>query len=198
MFIAARPIVLASGSPRRRDFFDSLGIAYEIDPAGVAEPAPESGEAPADYAERMARLKAFDVAGRRSEAVVVGADSIVTLDGLILGKPRDAEDAVRMLKLLRGRTHQVVTGCCLVHPEATPMVFHAATNVRMSAFSDEVAHAYAATGEPLDKAGAYAVQGRAACLVEHVEGSYTNVVGLPLARVLEVLVYWGVIVPRQG
>ena len=196
MFQATKKIVLASGSPRRRDFMDSLGIDYDIQPSLAEEPAPETDEAPAAYAERMAALKARETAGRFPDAVIIGADSVVAVGEHILGKPTDAADAVRMLMLLSGRTHQVVTGVCIVFPGAAPgeKVFHAATNVTMTPFPEETARAYAATGEPLDKAGAYAIQGRAACLVSHVEGSYTNVVGLPLAMTLGALVDWGIVV----
>ncbi len=198
MFQAVKRIILASGSPRRRDFMDGLGVAYEVRPSRAEEPAPEAGEGPAPYAERMAVMKAREVAGRFPGAVIIGADSVVAVGEHILGKPADEADAVRMLMLLSGKTHQVITGVCLIGCSGEEKVFSASTDVTMTPFPETVAKAYAATGEPLDKAGAYAIQGRAACLVSHVEGSYTNVVGLPLARVLEVLVSWGVIVPRQG
>lgn len=179
---------------------DSLGIDYEVKPSLAEEPAPEMDEDPAAYAERMAVMKAREVAERYPDAVIIGADSVVAIDEHILGKPEDESDAVRMLMLLSGRTHQVITGVCLIFPGDAPGedIFHAATNVTMTPFPEKTAMAYAATGEPLDKAGAYAIQGRAACLVSHVEGSYTNVVGLPLARVLEVLLSWGVVVPKEG
>lgn len=200
MFQATKKIILASGSPRRRDFMDSLGIDYEVNPSPAEEPAPEAGEGSSTYAERMATMKAREVAGRFPDAVVIGADSVVAIGEHILGKPTDPADAVRMLMLLSGQTHQVITGVCMILPgaESREKVFHATTDVTMTPFPETTARAYAATAEPLDKAGAYAIQGRAACLVSHVAGSYTNVVGLPLARVLEVLVSWGVIVPRQG
>jgi len=200
MFQATKKIILASGSPRRRDFMDSLGIEYEVQPSLAEEPAPEAGEKSVAYAERMATMKAREVAGRFPGAVVIGADSVVAVGEHILGKPANPEDAVRMLMLLSGQTHQVITGVCMILPGDAPAekVFSAATNVTMTPFPETVARAYAATTEPLDKAGAYAIQGRAACLVSHVEGSYTNVVGLPLARVLEVLLSWGVVVPMKA
>jgi septum formation protein len=138
--------------------------------------------------------------------VVLGADTVVVApDGRILGKPEDEAGAREMLRLLCGgerRTHRVVTGCCLFLPQDVEGArrreeFWAETEVTMGAQPEPVIAAYAATGEPLDKAGAYAIQGRGAFLVEHVCGSYTNVVGLPLARVLEVLVSWGVVIPGQ-
>jgi septum formation protein len=145
----------------------------------------------------MAEMKGREVAERHPDYVVIAADTVVALEGILLGKPDNDEDAMRMLQLLSGRTHQVVTGCCLLLPGGESAVFHARTDVRMRTAAREELAAYVATGEPADKAGAYAIQGIGAFLVEHVHGSYTNVVGLPLARVLEVLLKWGILVPRE-
>jgi septum formation protein len=191
-------LVLASGSPRRRDFFDSLGLRYIVDVSTAEEPPAHPTERPEEYARRMAGMKAREVARRHPGATVLAADTVVALDDLILGKPTDEQDALRMLTLLAGHTHQVVTGCYLLREGKEERVFHAVTDVRMRQATQEELRAYVATGEPADKAGAYAIQGIGSFLVEHVHGSYTNVVGLPLARVLEVLLSWGVIVPRQG
>ncbi len=191
-------IVLASGSPRRREMLAGLGIRFRVEPSLAEEPAPLPGEEPEDYALRMAGMKAAEVAARFPQSVVLAADTVVAIDHHVLGKPVDAADALRMLSLLAGRTHLVVTGCALYVPGREPHHFAAHTDVTMLDPGPEALAAYAATGEPDDKAGAYAIQGQGAFLVRHVEGSYTNVVGLPLARVLEVLLSWGVVVPKDG
>jgi septum formation protein len=185
MFKTTQPIILASASPRRRELLSLLGIAFEIVVSPAEEPAPDTGEDPAFYAARMARLKAAAVAGLHPEAVVIGADSVVAVGDVILGKPVDAAEAERMLGLLAGRTHRVITGCAIFAPHREPDVFTVATEVTMTAIPEPVIAAYVATGEPMDKAGAYAIQGQAAGFVAAINGSYTNVVGLPLAEVLE-------------
>lgn len=197
MYRTLVPLVLASASPRRRELLGLAGLDFEIVPSQAAEPPPRPGEAPRCFATRLARLKAVDVAALRPGAAVLGADSIVVVDGRILGKPADPDDAARMLGLLSGRTHEVVTGCCLVLPDATEKVLAVATRVTMSPLSPELIRAYVATSEPLDKAGAYAIQGHAAAFVTTIEGSYTNVVGLPLAEVVEAFWTWGVIAPAS-
>jgi len=160
MFQAQKRLILASGSPRRRDFMDGLGVAYEVRPSLAEEPRPENGESPASYAERMAVMKAREVAGRFPGAIIIGADSVVAIEEHILGKPTDEADAVRMLMLLSGKTHQVITGVCLIGDTGEEKTFSAATDVTMTPFPEAVAKAYAATGEPLDKAGAYAIHGQ--------------------------------------
>jgi len=197
-FRSVLPLVLASGSPRRRELLASLGIDFLIDSGNGDEPRPESGEAPAAYAMRASRAKARQVAERHPKAVILAADTIVILGDDILGKPEDDADALAMLTRLSGRTHQVVTGCCLLTPNGGEECFAVSSDVTMRRSSREELLAYAATGEPRDKAGAYAIQGLGGFLVRRVEGSYTNVVGLPLARVLEVLLSWGVVLPREG
>ena len=187
MYIAHFPIVLASTSPRRRELLGLTGLAFEIVPSPAEEPAPDAGEAPAFYAARMARLKAAAVAATRADAVVIGADSIVAVGEVILGKPASAADARRMLGLLSGRTHQVVTGCALFAPGREPEIFTVTTDVTMTPLSEPIIAAYVATGEPMDKAGAYAIQGQAAPFVSGIRGSYTNVVGLPLAELRSAL-----------
>lgn len=191
IYTAKRPLVLASASPRRRELLGSLGIDFTIRPSDLDEPARLPGQRPVDYALAMAALKARDVAlairQESLEALVLGADTIVVLGDDVLGKPRDDAEALDMLTRLSGVEHQVVTGCCLMAPNGEERLFHAATRVRMRRSSQAELAAYVATGEPRDKAGAYAIQGKAACLVEWVEGSYTNVVGLPLAKTLETL-----------
>lgn len=197
-FRTLAPLVLASASPRRQELLASLGLAFVIDSGNGEEPRPEPGETPEDYALRAAQAKARQVAKNHAGAVVLAADTIVVLDQDILGKPRDVADACAMLARLSGRIHQVVTGCCLIRPQDGERCFAVSSDVTMRRSTRAELAAYAATGEPLDKAGAYAIQGLGGFLVRRVEGSYTNVVGLPLSRVLEALLEWGVIVPRQG
>ena len=180
-------IILASTSPRRRELLALAGVPFTVIPSPAEEPAPDVNEFPAAYAARMARLKAAAVAGDHPEAVVIGADSVVAVETTILGKPRDAADAMRMLGLLSGRTHQVVTGCALFGPGPEPTIFTVSTDVSVTTLSEAAIAAYVATGEPMDKAGAYAIQGKAAAFVTVINGSYTNVVGLPLAEVVACL-----------
>jgi septum formation protein len=180
-----RRLILASASPRRKEILAALGFAFETRPAEVEERV-GPGESAFDAAERLAREKAAVVAGAEPDALVVAADTLVVLDGEALGKPRDRAEAETMLRRLRGRRHQVVTGVavasdggCVSGRETTTVVF--------APMSDAEVRAYAATGEPDDKAGAYAVQGIGGLFVERVEGSPSNVVGLPvrlLARLL--------------
>lgn len=193
-------LVLASASPRRRDLLTEAGLVFTVCPSRAAEPDPAPGEGPEAYVERLARLKASEVFATHPDCVVLGADTSVVLDradgeARILGKPTDAAEALEMLRALSGVTHRVLTGVALLGP-GREAVFTVATEVEMAAWPEAMLSAYAATGESLDKAGAYGIQGRGAFLVTAIRGSYTNVVGLPLAMVLEVLVEWGVIVPR--
>lgn len=192
---ALRSLVLASASPRRSELLGLAGLEFEILP-GAAEPLPEQGEPPAEYACRAALAKALDALARRPEAVMLAADTIVVLGDRILGKPRDAADALRTLQELAGRTHEVVTGCAICAPGRKPEVFGVSTLVTMTPAPVAALAAYVATGEPMDKAGSYAIQGKGGFLVQRIEGSYSNVVGLPVAEVLEALEAWGVIVPR--
>jgi septum formation protein len=180
-------LVLASASPRRRELLTQAGYAFEVRPAHIPED-PRPGEDPAAYVMRLAREKA-EAAYREladASATVLGADTTVTLDGLILGKPSDAADAARMLRLLSGRTHRVITGVALVTAERTEVAAEV-TAVRFLALSDEEIAEYVATGEPMDKAGAYGIQGQAARWIPRVEGCYFNVVGLPIALVATML-----------
>ncbi len=196
------PIVLASGSPRRRELLTALGLEFEVCPSNAPEPPPAPGERPEDYARRMARVKTMEVAVLYPESVVLGADTIVVRADVsgpeaVLGKPADDADALAMLASLSGKEHMVVTGCCLALPgKSIPVVQAVSTRVRMRQSSEGELSAYIATGEPHDKAGAYAIQGLGAFLVESVQGSYTNVVGLPVAEVVELLLAAGVIAAR--
>ena len=174
-------LVLASASPRRQELLRNAGIAFEVHPADIAEDS-LPGEAAKNCAERLAREKALTVARQRPHDVVLGADTVVVIDGQLLGKPSDAADAARMLRLLSGRSHCVITGVALVTAEAVEVAAEA-TAVRFLTLSSEEIDAYVATGEPMDKAGAYAIQGRAARWIPRIEGDYFNVVGLPIALV---------------
>lgn len=194
-FRALLPLVLASGSPRRREFLHSLGLSFEVYANGAAEPDPLPGEPPADYACRAASAKAASVAALRPGGVVIAADTVVALHGEIMGKPRDRADAVRMLSRLAGHTHEVVSACCVALPDGTRETFHAATRVTMWDAPPAALAAYAATGEPDDKAGAYGIQGVGAFLVESIDGSWSNVVGLPVAELVRLLLRHGIIEP---
>lgn len=195
MAVTHTNLILASASPRRRELLALAGVPFDIVVSPAQEPDPDVNEHPAAYAARMARLKAAAVADTHPDAVVLGADSVVAVGETILGKPANADDALRMLRLLSGRSHQVVTGCALFAPGREPEIFTVATDVTMGMVSEDRLTAYVATGEPMDKAGAYAIQGGAAAFVTTICGSYTNVVGLPLAEVVKILSAWGVAVP---
>lgn len=174
-------LVLASGSPRRREFLSLLGLRFAVRPPEVDE-TPLPGEAPRRYVERLAAAKARAAAG--DGEVVIAADTTVVVDGDILGKPADAEEASAMLARIAGRWHEVLTAVAVAAPSrAEPAMGVASTHVRMAAMAPERIAWYVATGEPFDRAGAYAIQGLGALLVEEVRGNYTNVVGLPLPLV---------------
>lgn len=169
-------LVLASQSPRRSELLQSAGIPFRVEAAHVDETL-LPGESPETYVRRLARDKAEAVPGE----LVLGADTVVVVDNQILGKPVDATDAVRMLRLLSGRRHEVLTGICLKGREL--ILDHEITAVFFSPLTENEIRDYVATAEPLDKAGAYAIQGRASRFIERIEGSYSNVVGLPVAKV---------------
>jgi len=214
-------LVLASASPRRQELLRNAGIAFVIEPTSIPEVARE-GELPRNFAERMAQEKAETVFRTRPNDFILGADTVVVIDGVILGKPRDADDAARMLRLLSGRTHQVITGVCLMggslRTENSQLEAPArsvdqrqkstatrascetefrdtrseTTLVTMTRLTDEDILSYIATGEPLDKAGAYGIQGMASRWIPRIEGDYFNVVGLPVALVQRMLHEHGV------
>jgi septum formation protein len=207
-------LVLASASPRRHELLRNAGISFTVQPADIDE-TPLAGEPPRECAERLAREKALAVWRSRPQDRVLGADTIVVVDETILGKPVVVDDAVRMLGLLSGRVHQVITGVCLVGTVASgpwPVVSEAersksrslsyeilrtenrelrtaseTTLVTMSELSEDEIREYVATGEPMDKAGAYAIQGMASRWIPRIEGDHSNVVGLPVALVYAML-----------
>ncbi len=206
------PIVLASASPRRQELLKSAGVEFVVKPSNIPE-VRRKNEAPQAFAERMAREKAQAVWTGAKEEYVLGADTVVALaatgssairdgqivipdrgttgvppvnDDLVLGKPESPEDASSMLRLLSGRKHQVITGVCLIGPDFED-VRSVTTAVHFSALTDADIRDYIATGEPMDKAGAYAIQGAASRWISKIEGDYSNVVGLPVALVLQML-----------
>lgn len=180
-------IVLASASPRRSELLQSAGISFTIVPGDIDEtPLPE--EEPVAHVLRLAEGKAREVASRADGRFIVGADTIVLCDKEIMGKPCDSADAKRMLRRLSGRAHQVITGFAVLDRETGRVESRVVnTDVTFKPLDDEEISAYVATGCPMDKAGAYAIQGGAAYMVERIDGSYTNVVGLPLCEMVKTL-----------
>lgn len=191
-------IILASGSPRRRELLADLGLDFWVHPSKADEPSPLPDEAATDYAMRMAKLKTLDVAAHFDDKTVLGADTIVVLNGRIMGKPTDKDDALEMLTALSGHTHQVITGYCIVMPGISTIVKAVSTDVLMRNSTEAELKGYIETGEPMDKAGAYAIQGVGTFLVSDIRGSYTNVVGLPVARIVDTLLEAQVIKARHG
>jgi septum formation protein len=186
---AVPPLVLASQSPRRAELLQRLGLDFEIVPADIDESYVDH-EMPADHAERLAREKAFSVAQQRPDALVVGSDTIVVLDADVLGKPRDEREAVRMLLRLSGREHQVFTGVAVASGTRLESDLQRVV-VRFRNLSERECEEYAATGEPLDKAGAYGIQGYGSALVEAIHGDYFAVMGLPVVCVLKLVRRFG-------
>lgn len=187
-----KPIVLASASPRRRQLLAEAGLRFSLAHPQVDEDA-VSGGSPRELAEGRAVLKAQAAAAALGDALVIGADTIVVCQGQVLGKPRDEADAKRLLSLLSGRTHRVVTGVCVIEaPAGRREVASACTKVTFRELSPEEIDRYVATGEPMDKAGAYGIQGKGALLVERIVGDYFNVVGLPLTLLARLLKEFGV------
>ena len=175
-------LVLASASPRRADLLREAGIAFQAAPAHIDE-AEGFGESPESYVGRLAREKAEAVWRARPGSYVLGADTTVVVDDAILAKPADAADAARMLRLLSGRAHRVLTGVCLLGPSGFSRAAVVSTTVTFGRLSEADIAWYVGTGEPLDKAGAYAVQGGASRFVQRIDGSFSNVVGLPMELV---------------
>ncbi len=188
-------LVLASASPRRREILQNAGVPFTVQAADIPE-APLPGETPRACAERLALEKATAIAHQKPDDWILGADTVVALDNLILGKPFDRNDAARMLRLLSARTHEVITGVCLARAGIPvpgcqfPVVSLArseTTIVTMENISEREIEEYAACDEPMDKAGAYAIQGRASRWISRIEGDYFNVVGLPVSLVYRML-----------
>ena len=178
-------IILASASPRRVELLRAAGIDHDVIVANIDERV-RPGEAPRAYVQRLAEEKARAVGAQAPGSLVLGADTVVVLAASMLGKPKDAAEAARMLRALSGRSHEVLTGIALLRAGAC-ISRVAATQVEFAPLSDADIEAYVASGEPMDKAGAYAIQGLASRFVTRIEGSYSNVVGLPVALVWELL-----------
>lgn len=177
-------LILASRSPRRQEILERAGIPFVVRPADVEE-SPLPGEEPRAHVERLAQAKAEAVPAGDGD-IVLGADTVVVIDGEILGKPDSAEDAVRMLRRLSGHKHAVMTGICLRNASRC-VVDTETTGVRFVPLTEQEIREYVASGEPMDKAGAYAVQGLASKFIDRIDGCYFNVVGLPVARVYRLL-----------
>ncbi len=181
-------IVLASASPRRRELLEQVGIEFDVLSSDIEE-SPLDGETPPEHAARLAAEKARDVASRIEKDAtrwVIGSDTIVVIDGVVLGKPDDKEDAARMLRKLSGQEHRVMTGYSIINSltgEELDGVVE--TKVKVKPLTDDEIEGYVASGEPMDKAGAYAIQGLGAFMIQEIEGSYSNVVGLPICQVVE-------------
>ena len=180
-------LVLASASPRRAEILRAAGWPFEALPANIDESRHDHEDA-TTYVKRVARAKAEVVTPSVTDATVVGADTVVVVDGEILGKPRDEEDARRMLRLLQGRWHQVLTGVAVCNGNVgQPRVAHEVTEVRFAVMDEDEVSWYVATGEPMDKAGAYAIQGLGARFIKGIKGDYSNVVGLPVRLLYELV-----------
>ncbi|EPR07606.1 Maf family protein [Ruminiclostridium papyrosolvens] len=183
-----RNIVLASLSPRRKDLLRQIKLPFEIIPSEIDENISELTGTPAQKAEQLAYQKARDVSNRVKKGLVLGADTIVVIDDEILGKPKGPEDAYDMLKKLSGREHEVITGVCLIDLDnKIELIQHETTIVQFIELDDEKIKAYIKSGEAFDKAGSYAAQGVGAIFVKGIKGCYSNVVGLPLTRLSEML-----------
>ena len=194
-------LVLASASPRRQEILRNAGIPFVVQPSDVPE-IPQDGEGAKAYAERLAREKALAISHLRPNDIILGADTVVVVNNQILEKPNDAADAVRMLRLLSDKTHEVITGVCLTVPNPRTenrelRTGSETTLVTFGELTDDDIRCYIGTGEPMDKAGAYAIQGIASRWITRIEGDYFNVVGLPVALVCRMLRGQGAL-PKLG
>ena len=184
------PIILASQSPRRRELLSLYGLPFVVDPSQADEDH-VTGSC-AERVKALAQLKCREVAQRHPQSMVLAADTLVCVDDEILGKPKDEQDARRMLRLLSGRSHQVHTGLCLQLPDGRELLGVDTAQVHFMDLSDEMIARYVATGEPMDKAGSYAIQGMAGVFITQIEGSPSNVIGLPLGLLTQFLMEAGV------
>jgi len=196
MFKTCKPLILASASPRRQRFLTDLGLSFTCLPAEIDE-TPKTGETPIAFALRLAMAKAETIAEQHPQAYVIGSDTVVTLNNLILGKPADAAHALDILRSLQGKTHQVITGLSLTCLQDNCFEnLTRTTSVTFAAFSDSILRAYIKTDEPMDKAGAYGIQGKGSFLVRTIQGSCSNVIGLPVNTCTSLLLQYGVIIPK--
>lgn len=181
-------IILASASPRRRELLEQIGLEFEVIPSNAEEMI--TSEEPGEVVRELSRQKAADVAAGISEGIVIGSDTIVYHEGHIMGKPADRNEARRMLRSIQGNTHSVFTGVTVIVKEngqSTCHTFFRETKVRVYPMTDQETEKYLDTGEPMDKAGAYGIQGRFAAWIESIEGDYNTVVGLPVSALWQVL-----------
>lgn len=189
-----KKIILASASPRRRELLEQIGAVFEVCPAKGEEKITKSD--PGEAAEELSLAKCREVfQSLKEDGTVIGADTIVVLDGKILGKPSSGDEAIRMLSALRGRTHQVFTGVTVMSREGEKVqtvTFHESTQVSFYPMSDKEIEEYVLDGEPMDKAGAYGIQGKGAVFIREIQGDYNNVVGLPVARLYQELKNMGI------
>jgi len=190
-------IILASKSPRRQELMRQVGIWVEIIPS-IVEESPLEGETPEEHVIRLAEEKGKEVAARNPGRWVIGADTIVLIDGDVLGKPRNRKEAEAMLMRLSGKEHKVYTGICIIGPDGKTLETQSVmTRVLIKELSLAEIEGYVKTGEPFDKAGGYAIQGMGAALVKEIHGSYSNVVGLPLCELVEILARMRAVVPFE-
>lgn len=183
-----QPLILASASPRRAELLKQLGLDFQVLPSEVSEEIPGESASPPELVQELASNKATDVARKLEKGLVIGADTLVVLEDTIFGKPSDPDEAVEMLSKLNGKTHSVYTGVAIIQaPSGQIEVGYSETKVKFRTLSIEEIRSYVATGEPLDKAGAYGIQGKGGVLVEGIKGCYFNVVGLPLSKLAEML-----------
>ncbi|KYG58079.1 Maf family protein [Planococcus maritimus] len=189
-FTSKHPLILASQSPRRQELLSLLGIPFDIVPSDIPEPDPKGFKSPVDYVNACAVQKANDIAGNHPEAFVIGSDTVVVLDGEILLKPKDKQQASAYLRKLSGKTHEVITAVCVRQGEKE-VSFHERVEVRFYKLPEGWIDAYTDTEDPYDKAGAYGIQTVSGLFVEKIEGDYNAVVGLPIAKLLQHLTHAG-------
>ena len=185
-----KKIILASASPRRKELLSQIGITFEIIKAEKEEHITSS--IPTEVVKELSMQKAKEVAAKCDGSIIIGADTIVAMEGQILGKPKDRADAMRMLRLLQGKKHQVITGVTVLLGSTKTLSFAEVTDVSLYPMTDAQIERYIATGEPMDKAGAYGIQGRFAAYVRGIEGDYNNVVGLPIGRLYQEVLSAGI------
>ncbi|NLW45882.1 MAG: septum formation inhibitor Maf [Firmicutes bacterium] len=192
------PIILASMSPRRFELMSKLGLDFQVIPSDITEVIPKSSDSPGELVTKLALHKASDVAGKLEKALVIGADTLVVLEEMIFGKPSGPDEAVNMLKALSGKTHSVYTGIAIIQVSTGQTeTGYCETKVKFKPVSTAEIQSYVATGEPLDKAGAYGIQGKGGALVAGIEGCYFNIVGLPLSQLADMLQKFQVSIWRQ-
>ena len=185
-----KKIILASASPRRKELLSQIGITFEIIKAEKEEHITSS--IPTEVVKELSMQKAKEVAAKCDSSIIIGADTIVAMEGQILGKPKDRADAMRMLRLLQGKKHQVITGVTVLLGSTKTLSFAEVTDVSLYPMTDAQIERYIATKEPMDKAGAYGIQGRFAAYVRGIEGDYNNVVGLPIGRLYQEVLFAGI------